>query len=320
MLNNIGGFGKQVSNVYGVGKGSGAKHGEKPVGKGGGKPERNTDIAEFSSLIEQPKEEQPVQSGMRIGAASEKTGALSKTAQEYLGKLKEKYGNVDFIIADYKSDAEADALLATGKGAYNAVITPDLLERMAADEETAAKYEGLIDQSIESIDAVKQELGENADMVDKFGTSVDADGNLTLRAKLMDGIMTKEGSDTVKASTVEEMLSKLQETREINAERIEKIRAKIIEETEKTKDTEEPGDADEAKPAEKTVTDTDDVDKTIENIRKQREDVLAMLMSAKNTDKQAELELMLKQFDRELGEKDTDAYRKVHAHKFTASV
>lgn len=320
MLNNIGGYGKQVSNVYGVGKGSGAKHGDKPGKKGFDRTERNTDKADFSSLIEQPKQ-QTVDSEMRIGAASEKTSKLSKTAEEYLGKLKEKYGNVDFIIADYKTDEEADALLAAGKGEYNAVITPDLLERMAADEETAAKYEALIDQSIESIDAVKEGLGEDKDMVDKFGTSVDADGNLTLRAKLMDGIMTKEGSDTVKASTVEEMLTKLKETREINAERIEKIRAKIMEEAAKAEEAEETGEADEAGSVAETATiDTDDVDKTIENIRKQREDVLAMLMSAQNTDKQSELEMMLKQFDRELGEKDNDAYRKGHAHHFTTSV
>ena len=324
MLNNVGGYGKQVNNVYGVGKGSGVKHGGKNIEKGSGKPERNTDIAEFSSLIEQPQEEKSVQSEMRIGAASEKTSKLSKTAQEYLGKLKEKYGNVDFIIADYKTDAEADALLAAGKGEYNAVITPDLLERMAADEETAAKYEALIDQSIESIDTVKKELGDDADMVDKFGTSVDSDGNLTLRAKLMDGILTEDGSDTVKASTVEEMLTKLKETREINAEWIEKIRAKIMEETaraDKAEDAEKAGEADEAEASEELTTiDTGDVDKTIENIRKQREDVLAMLMSAQNTDKQAELEMMLKQFDRELGEKDNDSYRKVHAHHFTTSV
>lgn len=321
MLNNINGYPQQVGKTYGVGKGTTQKTGEKP-GKHGnpGRTERNTDIAEFSSLIEQPKA-QTVDSEMRIGAASEKTSGLSKTAQEYLGKLKEKYGNVDFIIADYKTDAEADALLATGKGEYNAVITPSLLERMAADEETAAKYEGLIDQSIESIDAVKKELGDDKDMVDKFGTSVDSDGNLTLRAKLMDGIMTKEGSDTVKASTVEEMLSKLKETREINAERIEKIRAKIMEETAKAEEVSETDEKDEAESvAETTVTDTGEADKMIEHIRKQREDVLAMLMSEKNSDKQSELEMMLKQFDRELSEKDNDAYRKSHAHHFTASV
>jgi len=318
MLNNIGGYGKQVNNVYGVGKGNGVKHGGKNVGKGSEKPERNTDIAEFSSLIEQPKEEQSVKSEMRIGAASEKTSRLSSTAQEYLGKLKEKYGNVDFIIADYKTDAEADALLATGKGEYNAVITPDLLERMAADEETAAKYEALIDQSIDSIDTVKKELGDDSDMVDKFGASVDADGNLTLRAKLVEGLLADDGSDTIKASTVEDMLAQLKAARESQAEKLEEIRAKKLEEAQKTEEAEETDEKESV--AEEAVTDASDADKTIENIRKQREDVLAMLMSAQNTDKQSELEMMLDQFDRELGEKDNGAYRKGHAHHFTASV
>jgi|GEM_PF-1628088 len=316
MLNNIGGYGK-TGQAFGVTKPRGPKNEEK-FNKDYDKPERNTDKADFSSLIEQPQQQEQIDGGMRVSAASEKTSGLSKTAQEYLGKLKEKYGNVDFIIADYKSDAEADALLATGKGEYNAVITPSLLERMAADEETAAKYESLIDQSIESIDTVKQELGDDRDMVDKFGTSVDEDGNLTLRAKLVEGLFADDGSDTIRASTVEDMLAKLKEARESQAEALEKIRQKKIEEAAKAEETEETDESESV--SESTTTDTDAVDRTIEKIRHQREDVLAMMMAEKNTDKQAELELMLKQFDSELSEKDTEAFRKAHAHHFTASV
>lgn len=57
------------------------------------------------------------------------TAKLSDDAQKYLEQLKDKYKNVDFIIADFSSDEEAQQHLATGKGEYNCVITPDTLEK-----------------------------------------------------------------------------------------------------------------------------------------------------------------------------------------------
>lgn len=57
------------------------------------------------------------------------TVRLSTDAQKYLEQLKGKYKNVDFIVADFSSDEEAQKHLATGKGEYNCVITPDTLEK-----------------------------------------------------------------------------------------------------------------------------------------------------------------------------------------------
>ena len=62
------------------------------------------------------------------------TVKLSTDAQKYLEQLKGKYKNVDFIVADFSSDEEAQKHLATGNGEYNCVITPDTLEKMATDE------------------------------------------------------------------------------------------------------------------------------------------------------------------------------------------
>ena len=281
MVQNINGYGK-VGSAHPVSTG---KKGEPWRGEvGGGKKqtsdavERNYDKAEFSSLIEQPRSEQ-TDGGMRIGAASDNAPKLSETAQKYLDNLKKKYGSVDFIVADYKTDAEADALLATGKGKYNAVITPALLERMAADEETAAKYEGLIDKSIESIDAVKKDLGEDADMVDKFGTTIDADGNLTLRAKLMDGLLADDGSDTIKAATVEEMLEKLKAARDAQAEKLAELRAKKLEELAETED--EADEAESVSPEE------------IGEMKNMEADIVAKLLAERTDNKQSELDILL---------------------------
>ena len=61
-----------------------------------------------------------------------KTAELSETAQKYLQELKQKYTNMDFIVADFESDEEAQKYLKQGTGEYNCVITPETLEKMAA--------------------------------------------------------------------------------------------------------------------------------------------------------------------------------------------
>ena len=70
--------------------------------------------------------------------------SLSDRAKELLKELQKKYGNMDFIIADYETDEEASALLARGTKEYSVLIEPEVLEQMAADEEVKSKYMGLI--------------------------------------------------------------------------------------------------------------------------------------------------------------------------------
>lgn len=298
---NIGGYEK---NGYNASLGASRKerpgnHG-KPEKKGEVK-EKNTDRAEFSSYMTDEAKAAAPEEKMQIGAASEKSEKLSKTAQDYLDKLKKKYGNMDFIIADYSTDEEADKLLARGKGEYNVLITPALLERMAADEDVAAEYEGKIDQSVESIEQVRTGLGEDADMVDKYGVTFDSEGNMSIRAKLVDGLVGKGGSNTVKALTVDDMLAQLKEARDLQAEKLAKIR-----EDKARKDI-----------AEKAVSDTGDVDREIKQLRNERRDLISQIRAENSEDRKAELEAMLGQLDSELAQKDNDSYRRAHTH-FTA--
>ena len=132
---------------------------------------------------------------------------------------------MDFIISDYSSDEEADSLLAKGKGKYNVLITPDLLERMAADESVAAEYEGKIEQSVADIETVKEELGEDADMIKSFNITVSADGEVSIRAKLIEEMLGDGEDNTIKADGVDGLLEKLKEIRDKNAEKLAEIRA-----------------------------------------------------------------------------------------------
>lgn len=172
------------------------------------------DTADFSSIIDKKIEEQ---NEMKVGKTNEteKVAGISETAQNYLDKLKEKYPGMDFIIAEFSTDAEADKLLSQGKGEYNVLITPALLERMATDTETAAKYEGIIEKSVTDFSDNAEELNSyKEDVADKYGVSVDSEGNVNYYALLKDGLENEDGENRIKASTIEELLDKLNEIRE----------------------------------------------------------------------------------------------------------
>lgn len=191
------------------------------------------EATDFLSELQPKERTEKSYDSLKIGSASEKTEELSKNAQDYLKKLKEKYPDMDFIIADFSTDEEADSLLAKGKGEYNVLITPDLLEKMASDESVAAEYEGIIESSVSDIKSAKEQLGEDADMVESFGVSIDSNGEITYRARLVEGLMVDDGEDTVKGSTIEELLDRLNEVKEAQAEKLAEIRAKKAEEAEK---------------------------------------------------------------------------------------
>ena len=297
---DINGFGK-IGNTAPAGRGKLTGHHEKPAGKE--KKEKNTDKADFSSFSATVKTE-IVKTEIRVGKVSAKTNGLSEKAQDYLEKLKKKYGNMDFIIADYSTDEEADRLLSKGKGEYNVLITPDLLEKMAADESAAAEYEAKIDESVDNIKAIEEGLGDDADMIDKIGITIDSDGNVSLRAKLLEGMLTRDGSNTVKASTVEDMLAQLREAKDANAEKLEEIRKQRAEDAEHDAVT--------------AVIDTDDVDKEIVDLKIKVTEITAQIRAEHNADKKSELEIMLRQLDSELSLKDNDVYRKEHSRHFSA--
>ena len=226
-MHNINGYNNYTNSVKNYGQ-------TKKAEKSNTKAVKN----DFYNQLEEAKTEktEKKQDGLFISSAGEKAEKLSQTAKDYLAKLKKENPNLDFIISDYATDEEADALLAKGKGEYNVLITPDLLEKMAADEEVAAEYEGIIHSSIADIKGVKEELDEDADMIEKFGVSVNENGEISYHASLIEGLTGDDGTKTVKASTVEELLEKLNKVKESQAEKLAEIRAKKAEEAEKAEE------------------------------------------------------------------------------------
>ena len=149
--------------------------------------------------------------------------SLSKEAKDYLGKLKEMYPDYDFIIADYKTDEDASRLLSQGRGEINVLITPDLLEKMATDEATRAKYENIIAGAADQFDEIKENLTDDAkSMVKSLGITIDSDGNVNYFAKLLDrGNERDGGSKTIKSGLLEDFAKMLNEMAEARAKRLE---------------------------------------------------------------------------------------------------
>lgn len=109
---------------------------------------------------------------------------LSDKAQDLLEQLKKKYTNMDFFVANYSTEEEAQHYLSQGTKEYSVVIDPDTLEKMAEDEETFRKYDSILASAGDTFDEVKEKLGEDVDKVTDLGISIDGDGRVTLFAEL----------------------------------------------------------------------------------------------------------------------------------------
>ena len=109
---------------------------------------------------------------------------LSEAAKNLLAELKEKYGDIDFFVAEFSNDEEAQYYHNQSTKKYSCVIDPKTLEEMAADETVKEKYVEIIDTADEKFDRVKEELGEDADQIKRMGITVDKDGVVTYFAEL----------------------------------------------------------------------------------------------------------------------------------------
>lgn len=109
---------------------------------------------------------------------------LSDKAKKLLEELKQKYGNMDFIVADYESDEEAAAYLARGTKEYSVLIEPETLEAMAADEETRNKYTDILNDAVDKLADMKKQLGDKEEEVTHIGVSIDGEGKVTYFADL----------------------------------------------------------------------------------------------------------------------------------------
>lgn len=117
-------------------------------------------------------------------AGQEAPVKLSERAKKLLEELRKTYGNMDIMVANYKNNKEAASYLARGTKEYSVLIEPELLEKMAADEDTKNKYLGILEDATSKLADLKDQLGDKADDIRNLGVSIDKDGKMTFFAEL----------------------------------------------------------------------------------------------------------------------------------------
>ena len=145
-------------------------------------------------------------------AAEQKKVQLSDDAAKLLKELKKTYGNTDFIIADYETDEEAAAYLSRGRAKYSVLITPDELEKMAADEGVKKENLKILDDAFSKLDQMKEQLGEKGHEVSRLGVTIGSDGEVSYFAELEKvSEKQRERIEEKRESSREEMKKKAQE-------------------------------------------------------------------------------------------------------------
>ena len=112
---------------------------------------------------------------------------LSDKAAEYYEGLKKKFGNMDFILvsADQKENAKAMASSYANPHRMVVLIDEEKIERMAADENYRAKYEGLIANAASGLSAMKSKLDSmSPSLVKGYGLTINDDGSTDFFAVL----------------------------------------------------------------------------------------------------------------------------------------
>ena len=149
---------------------------------------------------------------------------LSNRAQNLLKTLREKYGNMDFMVADFDSSEDAKEILSRGTKEYSVLFSSEELEKMASDEDYLNEKLKGIDGAVRMSEEINQKFGFTSESdaenpsdtsIAKFGISFQSDGTMTLFAELeKSGVNQQERPEkrtTLQASTMEELMKKIQE-------------------------------------------------------------------------------------------------------------
>lgn len=116
---------------------------------------------------------------MQNGNATDES-KLSTKAQDYLAKLREKYGDYDFIISD---DLDTSKTVGSSKE-YSVLLTTEEIEKMAEDDDYAQNVMGKVGDAVDILKNLSEaDLGEGVQF-SQLAVSFDSEGNMKLFAQL----------------------------------------------------------------------------------------------------------------------------------------
>lgn len=92
-----------------------------------------------------------------VDKAKEQT--LSQKAQDVLKLLREKYGDMDFMVADFKNADEAKSALSKGTKEFSVLFSSEELEKMASDEKYLNEKMRGIEGAVRMSDEINRKYG-----------------------------------------------------------------------------------------------------------------------------------------------------------------
>ena len=176
----------------------------------------------YKSMKSSKTESKAVSKTKESEGASPKKVELSNNAKKLLKEMQKTYGNTDFIVADYENEEEAAAYLSRGISKYSVLITPDELEKMAADEKVKNENLKTLDNAFEKLNEMKEKLGEKGNEVSRLGVVLGGNGEISFFAELeKSSQMQRERIEKTRESNREEAKEELKEK---EREKIDELR------------------------------------------------------------------------------------------------
>ena len=153
--------------------------------------------------------------------------ASNRTTRDYLNELRQKYPDVNITVADFSNLEQRKAYMFSCSGYNNVAISSKIVEKMASDPATAAKYEKVIAETPEQGEKFVKDCEARNTIVYAQGVVIDKDGKVTYWAIGGD----KEPRENPGTVYKEKVQKQLEEKRAKEKEE-EKIKEKRLKEAE----------------------------------------------------------------------------------------
>ena len=164
-------------------------------------------------------------------ASTKQAESTSQTSKEYLNDLRKKYPNINITVADFKNEKQERSYMLGSSGGNNIVISQSVIDKMACDPVSAAKYEKVIADTPDFGKWAKETAeSEPGCKHIASGICIDKDGKVTYW-----GV----GSKTTEGPGTKEKMQKMLEEKRIEKKKQEKAEAKRKEDIEKQEALEE---------------------------------------------------------------------------------
>ncbi|MBP3339556.1 MAG: hypothetical protein J6L69_09160 [Lachnospiraceae bacterium] len=147
---------------------------------------------------------------------------LSEEAKKYYDSLKEKYGNMDFILVDSKSKdyAQANAAKYANVAKTVVLIDEEKIERMATDEAYRKKYEAILSGATTQLSQMKEKFEGTGANIKGYGIQINDDGTASYFAVLQKASDNQRAR--IEAKAEEKKAEKKKEAKEARKEQQEK--------------------------------------------------------------------------------------------------